>query len=86
MKFVLYLTNNLTLKKKIRLSAKRVGDVLDETGKNAWKMRKLMEHVVLVDWETKESNTSRNTPIWTLRDIMLNVRFLICLKRSCFFY
>lgn len=57
----------------IRLSAGRVNEKLDLDSKNLWASRSVVEHVILIDWDSKQNDSTQNAVIWHLRNILLMV-------------
>lgn len=56
------------------MSAAKLNEVLDFSGKRLWKSRLEQEQIVLVDWNSKGPDPSRNSTMWVLNDILENVR------------
>lgn len=56
-----------------RLSAGKVNEKLDLESKKLWASRRVVERVILIDWNSKENDATGNAVIWHLRDILLMV-------------
>lgn len=55
------------------MSAGKLQDKLDSGSKVLWSARSVKEQVVLMDWNTKDSNPASSSPIGKLLEILQNV-------------
>lgn len=64
------------------MSAGKLQACLSSSAKASWAARSVKESVVLMDWNSKDAHPTGNAAIYTLLDILKNVRKFIFLFYS----